>query len=166
MLPTTVFAMRCHISTATLTLCNPFASFPSEVEVAVVVYLHSVEGDGWPFTWWDLLLLARGGCVGSRLGWTWTWLLRKWLTGSDKQWLLGTFALKTFCRGVAIPRYYLSAWYLFRRLVSFASRTFRCCLLRGSTPGAALVSVFAARWACLNQADRQFSPRECASPLL
>jgi hypothetical protein len=36
----------------------------------------------------------------------------------------------------------------------------------GATPGAALVSVYTVRWACLNQAGRQISPRECASPLL
>jgi hypothetical protein len=51
-----------------------------------------------------LLLLAR---VGPRLGWAWTWLLRKrWLAPIG---LLGTFALKTFCREAgAIPSYCIS----------------------------------------------------------
>jgi hypothetical protein len=53
--------------------------------------------------------------------------------------------VKTFCRGGVIPSYYLFSWYPFQRLVPFASRTFRCCLLRGATPGAALVSVFPVR---------------------
>jgi hypothetical protein len=30
------------------------------------VYLHSVEGAGWPVTWWDLLLLALWGVHRSR----------------------------------------------------------------------------------------------------
>jgi hypothetical protein len=30
------------------------------------VYLHSVEGAGWPVTWWDLLLLALRGARSVR----------------------------------------------------------------------------------------------------
>jgi hypothetical protein len=47
-LPTIFFAMRCH---------------------SAKVYLHSVEGAGWPVTWWDLLLLALRGA--SVQGWAW-----------------------------------------------------------------------------------------------
>jgi hypothetical protein len=45
----------------------------------------------------------------------------KWLTASNNGCFGAFFALKTSCRGGAIPSYYISSWYLFQRLVLFAS---------------------------------------------
>jgi hypothetical protein len=55
--------------------------FSHKVEVVVVVYLHSVEGDGWPPPDRISYYLLGGVCVGSRLGWTWAWLI------ATKYWL-------------------------------------------------------------------------------
>jgi hypothetical protein len=55
-----------------------------------------------------------------------------------------------------------------QRPVPFGNRTFRCCLLRGSTPDAALLSVCtvccSVSLSLNQQAGRQVAPRECASP--
>jgi hypothetical protein len=61
--------------------------------------------------------LLGGVCVGSRLGWTWTWLLRN-------------TKLKTCCREVQFQAVVFSVVTILK-LVSFAGRTFRCLLLRG-----------------------------------
>jgi hypothetical protein len=73
------------------------------------VHLHSVEGDiSLAIHLIGALITCSRGCVGSRLSWTWTWLLRFFFAGSDKG-CFGTFALKPFCREVqfqatVIPR--------------------------------------------------------------
>jgi hypothetical protein len=85
------------------------------------VHLRPAEGDGRPFTWWGLVLLALGAVRRSRAWLGLDLVATKWLTGSDNG-CFGTFALKAFCRGGAIPSCYIFAWYLFQRLVPFANR--------------------------------------------
>jgi hypothetical protein len=87
-----------------------------------------------------------GGGGGSRLGWTWTGLLRKHWFGSDKA-ASGTFALKPFCRREVQFQAIVFLVISILELVSFAHRTFSLSSTPGAlcVPGAALAFCYTAR---------------------